>query len=266
MNKTIFLLLLTFAKVALCQEKMEIDGAIIIKNSEDLTPEPGTIRYNLTTSDFEGWNGVFWASLTGFEIGSVTDIDGNIYPTIIIGAQEWMAQNLRASKYRNDDAIPNVTDDTDWSNLNTGAFAWYDNDNNFEQPYGKLYNWYAVNDGRGLCPTGWHVPSDSEWTILTDTLGGIGFAGGRLKEVSQVRWSFPNEGATNKSGFTGIPGGYRQNGNGSFTSFRFTGHWWSSTEVSSDAAWARILRYNDVRASRNLIFKKDGYSVRCIRD
>lgn len=126
-----------------------------------------------------------------------------------------MAQNLRTTKYKNGDAVPNVSNNFDWSNLGSGAYCWYTNSNGFEQPYGKLYNWYAVIDSRGLCPTGWHVPSDAEWTTLTDYLGGTSIAGGKMKETSTTHWISPDSGATNESGFTGLPGGNR-NSDGTF--------------------------------------------------
>src|SRR5690606_15641997 len=107
---------------------------------------------------------------------------------ITIGTQEWMTQNLRTTKYKNGDALPNVTNNTDWGNLGSGAYCWYNNNNGYEQPYGKLYNWYAVNDARGLCPTGWHVPTDAEWDTLTTFLGGLSAAGGPMKEAGTAHW------------------------------------------------------------------------------
>jgi uncharacterized protein (TIGR02145 family) len=249
------------------QEKLAVEGAIIIKNSEDPTPEPGTIRFNPATNDFEGWNGVIWASLTG-GLGSVTDIDANVYKTVTIGTQVWMAQNLRTTRYENGDTIPNVTDNTEWSNLDSGAYCWYNNDDSYEQPYGKLYNWYAVNDSRGLCPTGWHVPSgddiSSEWKILIDYLGGLSVAGGPMKEAGIAHWMSPNTGATNSSGFTGLPGGYRIL-SGTFNLLGARSYWWSSTE-SGSYAWYRNLNYDNDDVSRNIHGKEVGLSVRCVRD
>lgn len=271
MKKTLLLLvtLFIFAEITLCQEKIEIEGALIIKDSEDANPKAGTIRYNATTNDFEGWNGVFWASLTGFTLGTVTDIDGNTYQTVKIGDQEWMTQNLRTTKYNDGSIIPNITNNTDWANLSTGAYSWYNNDNVYEQPYGKLYNWFAVDDSRGLCPTGWHVPTDAEWTILTDYLGGSSIAGGYLKEAGTTHWSVPNTGATNKSGFTGLPGGERWT-SGVFQAFGFYGAWWSSTETgpNSGDAWTRFLNYDDtaIDASDGEDNKTAGCSVRCIQN
>jgi uncharacterized protein (TIGR02145 family) len=250
--------------ISYSQEKLEVEGAIIIKNSEDPTPAPGTIRW--TGTDFQGWNGRKWVSLTSgiaFE-GEVMDIDGNIYPTIKIGSQEWMAENLRTTRYRDGTSIPNVTDDIGWSNANYGAWCLNIIDSSFEHLYGNLYNWYAVNDGRGLCPTGWHVPTDTEWTILTNFFGGLTVAGGPMKEVGTAHWNSPNTGATNASGFTGLPGGLRDF-IGSFITFGNTGHWWSSTE-SGASGWYRVLYYNGGTVGSDNEDKRLGLSVRCLRD
>jgi uncharacterized protein (TIGR02145 family) len=249
------------------QEKLEVEGAITLKNSEAIDPTPGTIRFNPATNDFEGWNGFFWASLTGhqFETGEVTDIDGNRYQTVIIGTQEWMVQDLRTAKYGNGNDIQQVTENTDWENANYGAWCWYDNDNSHEQPYGKLYNWYAVHDGRGLCPTGWHVPGDAEWTTLTNYLGGADIAGGKMKEAGTTHWMSPNTGATNESGFTALPAGNRTT-TGLFFNLGSYVNWWSSTESSSSDAWYRSINYVNLPVYRNFIDKRLGSSVRCVRD
>ncbi len=184
---------------------------------------------------------------------------------ITIGTQEWMTQNLRTTKYKNGDALPNVTNNTDWGNLGSGAYCWYNNDNGYEQPYGKLYNWYAVNDARGLCPTGWHVPTDAEWDTLTTFLGGLSAAGGPMKEAGTAHWISPNTGATNESGFTGLPGGYRLD-DGMFGSAGNVGDWWSSTESSSSHAWFRNLSYFSDVVYRDDVDKRSGFSVRCVLD
>jgi uncharacterized protein (TIGR02145 family) len=144
--------------------------------------------------------------------GSMTDQEGNVYKTIVIGTQEWMAENLNASIYRNGDAIATGLSDADWENtINTqqGAWAYYNNDASYACPYGKLYNWYACVDARQLCPVGWHVPTDAEWTVLTDYLGGESVAGGKMKTTGTSLWNSPNQGATNSSGFSAVPGGNR---------------------------------------------------------
>ncbi|MBK8503768.1 MAG: fibrobacter succinogenes major paralogous domain-containing protein [Saprospiraceae bacterium] len=188
-------------------QKLEVDGDIKISSSGETSPAPGTIRW--TGTDILGWNGSKWISLTSgvaFE-GDVTDIDGNLYRTIKIGTQEWMAENLRTTRYTNGEMISKVNNSTTWPNANYGAWCWYDTSSTYELPYGKLYNWYAVNDGRGLCPTGWHEPTDAEWTTLTDFLGGLSLAGGPMKAAGTAHWKTPNTGATNASGFSGLPGG-----------------------------------------------------------
>ncbi len=195
----------------------------------------------------------------------LTDIDGNVYDTVKIGTQFWMKQNLKTTRYRNGDAIPKVTDPAAWAALTTGAYCYYNNDSaTYAAVYGKLYNWYAVNDARGLAPAGWHVPIDAEWTILSTGLGGDVVAGGAMKETGSTHWTSPNSGATNTSGFTGLPGGFRSNG-GTFFGVGSDGYWWSSTEFSATDAWYRLLNYVGGSISRFNFNKPDGFSVRCLR-
>ena len=207
-----------------------------------------------------GGNGIY---TTG---NGVNDIDGNTYNSIVINGQEWMSENLRTIRYANGDTIPNVVDPTEWSSLTTGAWALYNNDNQFNNPYGKYYNWFAVADSRNLCPNGWHVPSDAEWTILSDYLGGSNVAGGKMKSIGTQYWQWPNTEATNESGFLGLPGGYR-NYFGSFISYGPNGVWWSSTEYDTSSAWYRFLSYDSgVLNNIHDDGKKTGFSVRCIKD
>jgi uncharacterized protein (TIGR02145 family) len=197
--------------------------------------------------------------------GSMTDQDGNVYKTIVVGTQEWMAENLKASHYRNGDAIALVNDNTTWQGVNTGATCFYNNDiaaNNC--PYGKLYNWYAASDVRNLCPTGWHVPSDAEWTTLTTFLGG-NVAGGKMKSTGTQYWISPNAAADNSSGFSGLPGGTR-NLNGTFDEIGYGGGWWSSTESNTNNAWYRSLYYTNGNVGGWNYGKTFGVSVRCLRD
>ncbi len=248
-------------------QNLEVEGDIKMSSSDNPTPDPGTIRW--TGTDFLGWNGSKWISLTSgvaFE-GVVIDVDGNKYQTIKIGTQEWMAVNLRTSKYREGTAIPQETDNTAWQNASSGAWCWYANDNSYNQPYGKLYNWYAVIDARGLCPTGWHVPSYAEWTTLTSFLGGLSVAGGPMKEMGTAHWTSPNTGATNASGFSGLPGGFRSSFlMESFVSIGVFGYGWSSSEFGPDYAWMRELEFNNAYVDRIIEFKVAGSSVRCLRD
>jgi uncharacterized protein (TIGR02145 family) len=196
---------------------------------------------------------------------SVTDIDGNIYPTVLICNQRWTAKNLDVSHYRNGDVIPQVTDPTQWSNLTTGAWCYYNNSTANGIIYGKLYNWYAVNDPRGLAPIGYHVSTDAELTSLETCLGGSSVAGGTMKEIGTTHWLSPNTGATNSSGFTGLPGADRD-GNGTFSDLGGLGDWWSSTEYSTSGAWTRYLYYVNSDVSRSYFDKTGGCSVRCIKD
>ena len=186
--------------------------------------------------------------------------------SVTIGTQVWMLKNLDVSTYRNGDLIPMVTDPNLWVGLNTGAWCWYNNDSaTYATTYGKLYNWYAVNDSRGLAPTGWHIPSDDEWTTLSTFLGGDAVAGGAMKETGTIHWITPNTGATDSSGFTGLPGGVRDD-RGEFNAIENDAYWWSSTELSSTDAWSRYLGYYGGLIGRTNTKKLIGFSVRCLRD
>lgn len=185
--------------------------------------------------------------------------------TVIIGNQTWMLKNLDVDHYQNGDPIPQVTDATQWLNLTTGAWCYYNNNTANGPVYGKLYNWYAVNDPRGLAPIGYHIPTDTEWSILTSYLGGVAVAGGKLKESGTVHWLSPNAGATNSSGFTGLPGGYN-NEEGNFVTLGSMVYWWSSTEYSTTLSWCYSLDYNSGAAYKPKYLKNYGFSVRCIKD
>jgi uncharacterized protein (TIGR02145 family) len=199
-------------------------------------------------------------------IATVGDIDGNVYNSITLGTQVWMAENLKTTKYQNGDLIPNVTDNTTWTNLTTGAYCDYDNTPDISLTYGSLYNWYAVSDSRNVCPSNWHVPSDEEWTVLTNYLGGDSVAGGKLKEGGLLHWNSPNTDATNETGFTALPGGMRYY-TGPFGNIGGNGLWWSSSEINTDYAWGRNMAkgYSGVYVGGNDI-KPSGFSVRCLQD
>jgi uncharacterized protein (TIGR02145 family) len=209
--------------------------------------------------------------------GTFSDpIDGRIYKTIKIGKQVWMAENLNASMYRNGDLIPNVPDNIKWGELTGGGWCYYNNDSKNEHPFGKLYNWHALNDPRGLAPDGWHIPSDEEWQILELKLGmgehllnGTGWRGslegGKLKEAGEDHWHNPNEGATNESGFTAFPGGYRDV-EGMFYVLGTSGYWWSTTEFTKHFAWYRSLYFTSSKIHRTNSYEGDGFSIRCIKD
>jgi uncharacterized protein (TIGR02145 family) len=200
---------------------------------------------------------------------TVTDIDGNVYNTVTIGTQVWMIENLKVTKYRNGNIIPNVTDTTQWSGLTTGAWCYYNNDVSYNAAYGKLYNWYTVIDSRNICPVGWHIPTDAEWTILTNYLGGETVAGGKMKEAGLSHWLSPNTAADNSSGFAGLPGGARYDDGGVTFTFGYIssyGGWWSSTEGTTGGALFRYLYYDDSKAYKDAGDKEGGLSVRCIKD
>jgi uncharacterized protein (TIGR02145 family) len=202
--------------------------------------------------------------------GTMTDQEGNAYKTIVIGTQEWMAENLNTSIYRNGDAIATGLDNAAWSSTTSGAWAYYNSDASYVCPYGKLYNWYACVDARGLCPSGWHVPSDGEWTVLTDYLGGGAVAGGKMKSVGTIEagtglWYAPNSEAINSSGFSVAPGGLRFN-DGEYSDVGYFGYWWSSSEYDTFYAWLRDMNSGDGYAVSYLNGKQNGFSVRCLRD
>ena len=205
----------------------------------------------------------------GSDIQFVTplaDIDGNIYHAIAIGTQIWMVENLKVTKYNDGTSIPLITNNTDWLNLSGPGYCWYNNDAvTYKSPYGAMYNWFAVNTGK-LCPTGWHVSTDAEWTTLTDGLGGLSVAGGKLKETGTSHWTSPNTGATNETGFTTIPGGYRAYQNGTFLYIYDDCTFWTATSNTSLAAWGRAIVYNSGAVQVISNDKKYGASVRCIKD
>ncbi len=211
-------------------------------------------------------------SLSAQKMGKLKDKrDGKIYPTVVIGSQTWMAENLNASTFRNGDPIPEVKSKEEWEkavNEKRPAWCYYENRSIQNDPsngnkYGKLYNWYAVNDTRGIAPVGWHIPSDDEWTILINAQGGEASAGVKLKTSSS--W-IKNGNGNNWSGFSGLPGGYRFN-DGTFLYFGEYGMWWSSTETNNSwNAWYRLLDYKNNEVLRSESNKEKGLSVRCIKD
>lgn len=201
---------------------------------------------------------------TGTPLTTNTDFDGNVYDMVTIGTQVWMKQNLKTTHYKNGTAIPNVTDNAAWTALATGAYCDYNNTPANSTTYGRLYNWFTVNTGN-LCPTGWHVPSDAEWTTLTTYLGGEAIAGGKLKEAGLAHWTSPNTFATNSSGFTALPGGSRHL-DGIYGIIGDLGYWWSSTEDSAPYAWHRSISYYYPHVNRGIDIKTNGFSVRCLRD
>jgi uncharacterized protein (TIGR02145 family) len=191
--------------------------------------------------------------------------DGYSYATVEIGDQCWFSENLRSENYRGGDPIPGNLDDGTWSTTEAGAQAYYNDDPANLAVYGRLYNWYAVDDARGLCPSGWHVPSDAEYTTLTDFLGGVSVAGGKMKEAGTTHWSSPNTGADNLSGFTGLPSGFRFPA-GSFTNLLYAGYSWSSSSYSGGNAWSSLLAFYTASEIRGYHEQQYGFAVRCARD
>jgi uncharacterized protein (TIGR02145 family) len=223
--------------------------------------EGGTAKgeeMSFTTTDSTGFVINFNSSLV---YDSIYDFEGNKYKTIVIGAQTWMAENLRSVKYNDGTDIPFIQDTYQWKALTTPGYCWYNSDS---IGYGALYNWFTVNTGK-LCPEGWHVPSDDEWTTLTDFLGGANVAGGKLKEVGTDHWLKPNTGATNESGFTAIPAGFR-NYSGIYSNIGHYGVWWSTTEWSSLGAWFRDVYSGYESVDRSNSSKISGATVRCLKD
>jgi uncharacterized protein (TIGR02145 family) len=202
---------------------------------------------------------------TDLTYGSVSDVDGNIYKTIQIGTQNWMAENLKTTKYNDGNPIPDVTNFTEWSNLTTGAYCWYRNDAlSYKDTYGALYNWFTINTGL-LCPSGWHIPADTEWTTLFTYLGGTWIAGSKIKEIGTTHWMDPNPGATNESGFTALPAGDLQIlGDPDFSGWAGPGgqgRWWSAS-ASINIALSDGANVNN----SEIYYKQSGFSVRCLKD
>jgi uncharacterized protein (TIGR02145 family) len=211
---------------------------------------------------------LFCISLVGLQAQMEQDIDGNVYKTVTIGNQLWMAENLKTINCNDGTAIPLVADDSTWGALTTPAYCWFNNDSSYKKVYGALYNWYTVKTGK-ICPIGWHVPTDADWTTLTTYLGGESVAGGKLKEARRKHWLHPNTGATNETGFTALPCGKRLRRRLGDSSFHYTdyyGFWWSSTEQSSTSAYFRSMCFGGRAVDRFNFNKQDGVSVRCLQD
>lgn len=208
---------------------------------------------------------------------TVTDIDGNVYKTVVIGDQEWMVENLKTTRYNDGTPIPNVTDITEWRNVDAPAYVWYNNDISYKDAYGALYNGYAISNSKELCPSGWRVASDDDWKKLEMYLGmtqeqveGTVWRGtdegGKLKETGLERWASPNEKATNESGLTIVPSG-RRDSSGKFYDMTTGATIWTSTETSISCAYYRHFASTSARVGRNPEGdKKFGFAIRCIKD
>jgi uncharacterized protein (TIGR02145 family) len=198
---------------------------------------------------------------------TVIDYDGNVYDTVIIGTQVWLKENLKVTHYNNGVPIPNVTSNTAWASLVTGARCYYNNDSVAnDSVYGPLYNWYAVTDINNICPSGWHVSTNAEWQTTETSLGGTYIAGGKMKEAGTEHWLSPNTGATNESGFTGLPGGMRDPINNDFRDIGGNGLWWTATAYNASMAWSTYMWYLFAGVDHNPGTKKYGFSIRCVKD
>lgn len=209
---------------------------------------------------------LIFTGISSCSTNSIKDIDGNNYKTVTIGKQIWMAENLKTTRLKDGTIIPVVIENDAWIKLTAPSYCWYFNDEKENKNvYGGLYNWYAVNSNK-LCPEGWHVPSDAEWMILDSFLDDMrGPVGGKLKEKGTGHWKIPNSGATNESGFTALPGGYRSL-EGVFNSKGIAGYWWSSTEYNATSVYFWTLRYKLATTLKYRSEKFCGFSVRCIKD
>lgn len=240
------------------------EDSIFISNITRLTPNT-TYYLRAYASNYKetGYGNEVTFKTLESGIGTVTDIDGNIYNTVIVGTQVWMVENLQTTRYN--DGTP-ISLDTVWDNPKTEAYCWYDNDIANKSTYGALYNWFAVNTKK-LCPQGWHVPSDEEWTTLTNFLGKENVAGGKLKEPGTTHWMSPNNGATSEVGFNAVPGGYRGS-NGKFQFLFYRCNYWSTTKVldSPTTVWDRNLKYIETTVYAGSMPMNYGCSVRCIKD
>ncbi|MDP3451369.1 MAG: FISUMP domain-containing protein [Bacteroidales bacterium] len=232
-------------------------------NNPTITKKDGSTwavqRQFLSTSDIEMINTLYPPIAV-----TMRDADNNVYETVTIGSQIWMDENLRVTRYKDRTSITMNSSDAGWSNSTTGSFCWYGNSEANKTVYGALYNWNAVNSGK-LCPDGWRVPTDADWTIMTDFIGGLIGNSGKLKSTGTALWAAPNTGATNSTGFSAKPGGYRYF-TGAFGGQGYGADWWSSTEASADKSWVYGVNYNSNNITRYNDFKRNGFAVRCIKE
>jgi uncharacterized protein (TIGR02145 family) len=204
-----------------------------------------------------------------FNFVSATDADNNNYPVVQIGTQKWFGKNLTTSKFNDGSSITQVQTNTTWNTLSTPAYCIYANNATYHALYGKLYNWFAIdaasNGNKNVCPVGWHVPTESDWNTLLTYLGGEMVAGGKIKSICASTWLTPNSAATNETGFTALPGGYRD-ATGPFDFAGLYAQFWSSTSYDGTTAWMYLLSYSDGQVGPTPDYKKGGSSIRCIKD
>ncbi len=199
------------------------------------------------------------------EAQTVSDYEGNVYNIITIGTQKWTKENLISTKYNDGTSIPLVKDSASWGNLSSAGYCWYmNNDTLFKTPYGAFYNWFTVTTNK-LCPSGWHAPSDAEWTQLSNYLGGLNIAGGKLKETGISHWLAPNTGATNETGFTAVANGYRH-GFGYYDNLGHNAYFWTNTTHISGNSWERSIPHDSTNLLPEYFGRNTGMAVRCIKD
>lgn len=274
MKKSVFLMII--AAILFCSLKSQ--ELIIHRTNGAIVPIPIETIDSITFPGFGIGTGMPCPGTP-----TVTDVDGNEYNTVLIGDQCWMKENLKTTKYRNGNDIEYPgSDNTEWRDNDNGAYAWYSNDPGWGDYYGALYNWLAVNNSSGLCPVGWHVPSDSEWEMLIGFIQGIEpeDIGNQLKSCRQVnsplggdcttglhpRWDSDSQDyGTDDYGFSALPGGYRSI-YGGYDNIGESGFWWSNTESSSSGSWERHIYYSSGNVNRDAEDKNRGYSVRCIKN
>jgi uncharacterized protein (TIGR02145 family) len=256
-------------------DKTDVDKQVSVMDTKGVQAD---VDMDYTMGDiikFTGKSGIYSTVVTSildadktitFNFIACTDGDNNNYPVVEIGTQIWMEENLKTTKYNDEAEIPYKPVANEWKVLSSPGYCWYDNDATANKDiYGALYNWYAATNTK-LCPSGWHVPSEPEWITLVNYLGNNIVAGGKLKETGTTHWSSPNTDATNESGFTGLPNGFRNN-DGAFLFIGLSGSGWSTTEDGTDYAYEWGLNFESGQAfSVGFNPKKNGYSVRCVKD
>lgn len=258
-------------------QAIKLDKLIVVGYLNTVNQESGTVRYNSMLHDYEVWNGVYWASLTGlqFKTGVVSDIDSNSYRTVKIADQVWMVDNLRTSRYRDGTSITLITDNTEWELAHYGGYSWYKHLDSLDSSIGKLYNGHAINDYRGICPDGWRVPTDTEWTELISYLDTgivnpdiIGtqseIVGEVLKDMLLHFWNFPHYAGTNHAGFSSRGSGIRFQ-NGLFLGRGLYAYYWSST-LHNGNIYVRSIPGQSSEVERGLFSPVYGFSVRCLKD
>jgi uncharacterized protein (TIGR02145 family) len=261
-----------FAKISNMDTVSTGETVVVRKPDGTLAERSNMLRVSLSGDTL--YNGTNWVIVPGISLANYPyeflpiDGDSNLYDIVSICDQIWFAENLRTTKYNDLSPIPLVMDNSEWGNLTSPGYCWYNNDSTSNAiPYGALYNYYAVADtaSKNVCPLGWHVPSDAELTILINCLDGMDVAGGKMKEVGTTHWEPPNTGATNSSGFTAVAAGNR-NTSGVFDEFGLGAFFWSSTQHDANRAYFRHLGHNTDDAVRHDNLKDIGFSVRCVKD